>query len=352
MNTSTGRAFAPFAIAGALLWAPPAGAAPDAPPTYAVIDRIHLPGAQGWDYLEADPAGHRLFVTRGDSVMVVDTRDGSLLTTLPGVQGAHGAVPVGDFAYVTSGRNNVVLVYDLRTGALVDTVPVQGEGPDALVAEPTVGKVFVMNHRSGNIAVIDTAVRRVTATIPALGQLEFAVRDGHGRIFVNSEETGEIAVIDAASAKMVARWSLGGCEEPTGLAIDAAHERLFSVCANERMAIVDSRTGAVVATLPIGKHPDGAAFDPGTGMAFSSNGEGTLTLVHEDDPAHFRVVANLPTQPGARTIAVDPATHRVYLTAASYGPRPEATAENPHPRPPVVPGSVVVLVVAPEPAAH
>ena len=184
--------------------------------------------------------------------------------------------------------------------------------------------------------------------IDTLGKLEVVVTDGKGKLFVNSEETGEIAVIDTKSSKMVAHWKLAGCQGPTGLAIDPAHDRLFSVCANHQMVVVDSNSGNLIAQLPIGGNPDGAGFDAALGMAYSSNGDGTLTIVHEDDSNHFHVVENLGTQIGARTMTIDSETHHIYLPAALYGPLPAVTSETPRPHAPTLPDSFNILVVAPK----
>ena len=314
---------------------------------YEIIDRLKIGGDSGWDFLAIDAKRHQLFVTRGDKVQVVDMASGKLLTTLTDFHCSHGVAIAEDVGFISSGKSNSVTAVDLNTLKPVEAVSVTGTAPDAILYEPTQKRVYTMNHKSGDITVLDAATRKVVDTIKALGALEVAVIDSKGKLFVNSEETSELAVIDLKSAKMEAHWPLGNCQGPTGLAIDTEHDRLFSVCANNKMVVVDAKSGKLVAELPIGGKPDGAAFDAGLGMAYSSNGDGSLTVVHEDDPDHFRVVENLPTQFGAWTMVLDPLTHRMYLSAALYGPMPAITAETPKPRAPVLPDSFNILVVAP-----
>jgi hypothetical protein len=224
-------------------------------------------------------------------------------------------------------------------------VHVEGRNPDAILYEPVSRRVFAFNAGSRSATAIDAATGAVVGTVTLDGRPEFAVADGHGGVFVNLEDSSVVAGFDARTLAVASRWPLVEGEGPSGLAIDRVHHRLFSVCGNERMVVLDSRDGRVVATLPIGKGTDGAAFDAGTGLAFSSNGEGTLTVVHEDSADRFSVVGTVPTQRGARTLAVDPRTHRIYLAAASYGEAPAPTADRPHPRPPMLPDSFVILVL-------
>ena len=314
---------------------------------YRVVGRFEVGGEGGWDFLAVDEKRHHLLVTRGDAVQVVDMADGRLIATLTGLHGSHGVAVAGDQAFISNGRSNSVTVVDLDTLKTTGSIDVAGIGPDAILYDSQAGTVYTMNHNSGNISVIRAGGSKPGATIPAADGLEVAVLDGKGRLFVNAEDAGQIIMVDTATGKRMAQWKLGSCEGPTGLAIDTAHDRLFTVCANNRMMVVDATSGRLVAELPIGARPDGAAFDPALGNAYSSNGEGSLTVVHEDDAEHFHVVENLPTQAGARTIALDPATHRLYLPAASYGPVPAATADAPKPRAPMIPGSFRILVVEP-----
>ena len=203
-----------------------------------------------------------------------------------------------------------------------------------------------MNGRSGDVTAIDAATGNVAGTIPIGGKLEFAAADGKGRVYVNVEDKSEIAEIDAKKLSVLSRWPLAPCDEPSGLAMDTAHRRLFAGCGNKMMAVIDADSGKVVATPAIGEGVDANEFDAGTGFAFASCGEGVLSVVHEDSPDKFTVVENVPTQRGARTMALDPKTHEVYLVTAEFGPRPEPTKDNPRPRPPMLPDSFTVLVFA------
>jgi YVTN family beta-propeller protein len=267
---------------------------------------------------------------------------------IPDTPGVHGIALAPEFGrgFVSNGRGNNVTIFDLKTLATTGHVAA-GQNPDAIIYDPSTKRVFAMNGRSGDITAIDAATGDVAGTIPVGGKLEFAAADGKGNLFVNVESKSEIAAIDAQKLALLARWPLAPCEEPSGLAMDVAHRRLFAGCDNKMMAVVDADTGKVMATPPIGEGVDANAFDPGTGYAFSSNGrDATLTVVHEDLPGKFAVIDNVPTQRGARTMTLDPKTHEVFLVTADYGPPPAPTAENPRPRPPILPDTFVVLVFA------
>lgn len=298
-------------------------AAPPATPGYAVLQRHALGGSGGWDYLSIDPATHHLFVARNDRVMVVDTRDGKLAGEIPGMQHVHGIalVPGLGRGYVSDGAGNSVHVIDLATLKMQATLPVTGQGPDAIVFDPASNHVLTMNGHSDNASVIDPGAARVVATVPLPGRPEFAVSDGRGHVFVNLEDKSMLARIDTRANKVDAVWTLAPCDSPSGLAYDAKAHRLFSVCDNRLMVVTDADDGHQVATVPIGKGPDAAGFDPATRLVYSSNHDGTLTIAHEDDANHYRVLANVPTQTGARTMVLDPATHRVWLVTAAPAPR-------------------------------
>jgi YVTN family beta-propeller protein len=226
-------------------------------------------------------------------------------------------------------------------------VPVTGRNPDAIVYEPSTRRVFTFNGGSANATVIDAATNKVVGTVALSGKPEAPAVDGKGTVFVNIEDKSTVAAIDAATLKVKAEWPLAPGEEPSGLALDPATRRLFSVCSNKLMIVLDADTGKIVATLPIGERVDGAAFDPGLKRAYSSNGDGTLTVVQEVDKSTFKVLENVATQRGARTLALDVKTHHIYLSTAEFGPTPAPTADRPRPRPTIVPGSFVVLDVAP-----
>jgi DNA-binding beta-propeller fold protein YncE len=222
-----------------------------------------------------------------------------------------------------------------------------GQNPDAILYDPATHRVFAFNGRSGNVTVFEGASGKVAATIPLGGKPEFAASDRKGSVLVNIEDKSEVVAIDAAKLTITGRWPLAGCEEPSGMAIDAASQRLISGCGNQVAAILDSTSGRVVMTLPIGKGVDANGFDPGPALAYASCGDGTLTVIHEDAPDKWTVVGKAATKQGARTMAVDEKTHAVYLATADFGPRPAPTAAEPHPRPPMLPGTFVILVVGP-----
>lgn len=294
-----------------------------ATPQYAVLQRHPLGGSGGWDYLTIDPAAHHLLIARNDRVMVVDTRDGRLAGEIPGMQHIHGIALVQKLrrGYVSDGAANSVHVIDLDSLKKLRDIPIDGQGPDAIVFDPASGHVLTMNGHSGNASVIDPVSDKAIANIALPGHPEFAVSDGSGHVYANIEDKSELARIDTRTNKVDAVWKLAPCDSPSGLAIDTQSRRLFSVCDNQLMVVADADDGHQVATVPIGKGPDAARFDPATRLAYSSNHDGTLTIVHEDDADHYRVVANVPTQAGARTMALDQATHRVWLVAAAPAPR-------------------------------
>jgi len=312
---------------------------------FSVEARWTLGGDGGWDYLLADPANHRLFVTHGPRVEVVDTTIGKPVGAITGLKGTHGVAldPNGSFGYISDGGSNAVVVIDLHTLATVATIPA-GTNPDGIVFEPRTRTVWAFNGRSKNASVIDAATNKVIATIALPGKPEFPAVDGTGTLFVNIEDKGEILKIDAIAKTIVATWPLG-VESPTGLAIDTASHRLFPVCDGKVMPIVDYTTGKVIATAAIGNGPDAAAFDPASKLAFSSNGaDGTLSIVDTTKP-NFPTIQTLATQKSGRTMAFDSGTGKIYIVVAEMGPRPAATPENPHPRPTALPGSFSVLVV-------
>ena len=290
---------------------------------YSVLQRHPLGGSGGWDYLSIDAAAHHLFIARNDRVMVVDTRSGKLLAEIPGMRHAHGValVPAQHRGYVSNGDGNSVSVIDLDNLKVVGSIPVSGKNPDAIVYDAASGHLLTMNGRSDTASVIDPVAGKEVATIALPGRPEFALSDGHGHVFVNLEDKGELVRLDSHTNTVQNVWSLAPCDSPSGLAYDAAHQRLFSVCDNRLMIVTDAVDGRQVARVVIGKGPDAAAFDPQTQLIYSSNHDGTLTLVHEDSADHYRVLANVPTQPGARTLALDPVSHFVWLVAAAPAPR-------------------------------
>jgi len=317
--------------------------------SYGVVARYEIGGAGGWDYLSVDEKRHRLYVSRGDHVQVLDTLSGKVVGDLPGTAGVHGIAIAGDLGlgFTSNGRAGSVTVFDLDTLAVVDTVKVTGENPDAILYEPFSKRVLTFNGRSANVTAIDAKTRKVVGTLAVSGKPEFAVSDERGRAFVNIEDKNTLAVIDMASFSVSKEWPLGSCDSPTGLAIDRGRNRLFSVCGNRKMIVVDAASGKVVQELPIGDGVDGVEFDSRLGLAFSANGEGTLTVVKGDDAGRFSVAETVATQKRARTIALDSSTHRLYLPTASFGPAPAPSATQANPRAPMLPDSFVILVLAP-----
>lgn len=316
---------------------------------YHVARRITVGGEGGWDYLTYDDVGHRLYVSHATEVDVVDPATGRVVGRIDSTFGVHGIAlaPALGRGFVSDGRDSTVTIFDLRTLRTLGRVALPARNPDAILYDATSGRVFTFNGGSANAAALDARTGRVLGTIALGGKPEAGVADGQGGIFVNIEDRGEIVAFDARALAVTARWPMAGCDEPSGLALDRAHARLFATCGNARMAVVDARSGRLVALLPIGEGVDGGAFDPTTQLAFASNGAGTMTVVREETPDSFRVVATVPTQRGARTMALDPATHRLFTTAAEYGPAPAPTPERPHPRPSVVPGTFTILVLEP-----
>ncbi len=287
---------------------------------YHIIKEIKIGGEGGWDYLTMDSASRRLYVSHNTHVVVVDVDAGKIVGDIPDTQGVHGIaiVPQLNRGFTSNGRTNNVTIFDLKTLKTISQTQT-GENPDSIRYEPLSGRVFTFNGRSNNSTAIDAKTGNVAGTIAMGGKPEFSVADGKGKIYVNIEDTSEVVEIDAAKLAVTKRYSLKPCDGPSGLAIDTKNRRLFSVCGNRLMAVSDPDAGRVLATPAIGQGPDGAAFDPGTGYAFSSNGDGTLTVVHET-AGKWEVVENLATQRGARTIALDEKTHNVYLPTAESGP--------------------------------
>jgi DNA-binding beta-propeller fold protein YncE len=312
---------------------------------YHLVKKVPLGGEGGWDYLTVDSAARRLYITRATRVMVVDADSGAVVGEIPDTAGVHGVALAPEFGrgFTSNGRAAAVTIFDLKTLKPLGQVKT-GDNPDAILYDPASKRVFTFNGRSNDATAIEAATGTVAGTISLGGKPEFAVSDGAGHLYVNLEDKSEVLALDAQKLTVLKRWPLAPCEEPSGMAIDVKHRRLFSGCSNKVMAVMDADTGRVVTTVAIGAGVDANAFDPDTAMAFSSNGEGTLTVVHEDSPEKFTVVENVATQRGARTMTLDPKTHNVYLITAEFGPRPAPTPENPRGRPPMVPGSFVLLI--------
>jgi YVTN family beta-propeller protein len=313
--------------------------------TYRLLKKVALGGDERWDLLTLDAEGRRLYVARTNRVMVIDADSCTLIAEIPNTPGVHGIAIAHDQrrGFTTNGADTSATIFDLGSFAQIGRV-VTGIRPDAVAFDPASGRVFTMNVGSRDATVIDAALGKVVGTVPLGGRPEFAVSDARGHLFVNLEDSSAVQVVDTRTLAPGPRWPLSPGTEPTGLAIDRERHRLFAVCADSLMIVMDSDNGRVIASLPIGRGVDAAAFDPATRRAYSSNGVGSLTVIQEESADSFRVVENVMTQPGARTMALDEKSHRVFLVTANFGPPPAATPEHPHPRGPILPGSFVLLV--------
>jgi len=320
----------------------PTLAAPSAPAKYHLIQTFSPGGDTGWDYLTVDSQARRFYITRGTHVQVLNADSGKLIGDITSTNGVHGIAlaPSLGRGFTSNGRDNSVSIIDLKTLKTIRTVAV-GNRPDAILYDPFARRVFTFNGGSNDSTAIDAVTGKVVGTIPLGGQPEFAVADGSGMIYNNIADKGEIVAIDSKTLAIKSRWPLAA-ESPSGLAIDTKNRRLFAVCDGRKMVILNADTGAVAATPTIGGGPDAAGFDPTTNLAFSSNGEdGTLTVLHEDTPNKFTAVQTVPTQAGARTMALDTKTHRVFVVAAKTAPAAPGTQPW---RRSYLPGTFVVLV--------
>ncbi len=317
---------------------------------YRIAHEVSLPGDEGWDYLTFEEGGHRLFIAHGTRVQVVDTDKLALAGEIADTPGVHGIALAAELGrgYVSAGRSGVIVVFDLKTLARLKEIKTTGENPDAILYDAASQRVFTFNGRGRNATAVDARTNEVIGTIALDAKPEFAVSDGKGRIYVNLEDKNSLAVIDPQKLSVTSLWPISGCQEPSGLAIDAARQHLFPVCANKVMAVMDAASGHVLGTAPIGAGVDAAAFDPGSGLAFASCGEGTLTVVRRSASGAPQVAQSLPTRRGARTVALDARTHRIYLVTADFGAAPAATPQQPHPRPAILPGSFRLLVLEPQ----
>jgi len=312
---------------------------------YHVKQSFTLGGEGGWDYLTYDSAGKRLFISRGTHVMVVDPYKGTVLGDIPDTAGVHGIALAQDLGkgFTSNGRDNTVTVFDLKTLKETGRIKIDAQNPDAILYDAASKRVFTFNGRSKNATAIDAVKESVVGNIPLNGKPEFAAADGKGMVFVNIEDTHELTSIDAGKATVVKTWPLKPCEEPAGLAMDTKTRRLFAGCHNKMVAVINADNGNVVTTFPIGDGTDAMAFDPGTGLVFSSNGDGTLTAAHEDAADKYTVTQNAETRRGARTMALDPSTHDTFLVTAEFEMLPGG--EGKQPRRTMKPGSFTLLVV-------
>src|SRR5580658_8764911 len=313
---------------------------------YKVVNTYQVGGDGGWDYLTADAAARHLFISRGTHVMVLDLDTGKTVGDIADTPGVHGIALAPELGrgFVSNGREGTVSIFDIKTLVTSSKVKV-GMNPDAILYDPATKRVFTFNGRSQDSTAIDAASGKVLGTIKLDGKPEFAASDAKGKIFVNIEDKSELVAIDPNKLEVTATWPLAPCTEPSGLSIDRKNRRLFVGCGNKMMAVVDADSGKVLATPAIGDGVDATTFDAETGLAFASCGEGVLTVVKQESPDKFNVLGNVPTQPGARTLALDAKTHNIFVVTAKFGPPPAATPDDPRPRRSIAPDSFVVLVV-------
>ncbi|HEY3836995.1 MAG TPA: YncE family protein [Bryobacteraceae bacterium] len=313
---------------------------------YKVTGKIKIGGTGGWDYVAVDPDAGRVYASHATLVEVVDLKSGKVVGQIPQLHGVHGVAVAPEFGkgFITNGQSNSVTIFDLKTLAKVGE-PQTGQNPDSVCFEPKTKHIFTFNGRSNDSTAIDPKTNEVIKSFPLGGKPEECAVDGTGKIYVNLENSSEIVEIDAAKTSILRHASLSPCESPSGLAIDTKNRKLFSACDNKVMAVTDIDSLKVIATPPIGPGTDGAGFDPGLGLAFSSNGgDGTLSIVKQVG-GKYQTVDTVTTERGARTMTVDPKNHRVYLLAAEYGPAPQA-APGKKARPPILPDSFHILVVS------
>jgi hypothetical protein len=317
--------------------------------SYKLVNEISIGGEGGWDILTIDSAARRLYLSHATKVVVVDLEKNAVAGEIADTPGVHAfmAVPELNRGFSANGKENKSSVVDLTTLKTIEKIDT-GRNPDAIAYEPTKGEVYIFNHSGTSVTVIEAKSAKVVSTIELGGVPEFAVADSAaGRVYCNLEDKSEVVAIDSAKHEVVSRWSLAPGKEPTGIALDAAHHRLFAACNNKMMVMLNTETGKVVATVPIGSGTDGCAFDPGTQLAFASCGEGVTTIAKEETPDKLTVVQTLKTEPRARTMEVDPRTHRIYLPCAQFQPAPSPSPGASPGRPTVVPNTFKLLVYAP-----
>jgi len=312
---------------------------------YRLTNKVTLGGDGGWDYFEVEPGTSRVFIPRGSHVLVADS-EGKLIADIPGTHGAHAIAfaPELKRAFLSTDNSVTILDTDKLTVAGETKLP-NGRDPDAVLYDKASRRVFTFNGNGGNDAsALDAESGNIVGSIPLGGKPEFAQADGTGRIYVNVEDKSQIIAFDAKTLQALHTWPIAPCKEPSGLAIDVAHQRLFAGCHNQLMAVVDYTTGKVLGMVPIGKGVDANRFDPSSGLAFASCGDGTITVAHQDSPDKYTVVQTIETQRGARTMALDTTNHNVYTVTAQFGPPPKPTAENPHPWPTVISKTFTLMV--------
>jgi len=317
--------------------------------TYEITHTYNVGGEGGWDYVIPDAPNHRLFVARQNRVSVIDMNTGRLIAEIPGINGAHGTALVSDIGrgFATSGNDSSIMMFDAKSYKTLLKIRA-GEDADAIIYDPASKHVFSFNGDANTSTVVDPRRGTVVANVALGGKPEYGQSSRDGKVYVNLVDSSQIVEIDTRTNSVSRRWSTAPCKNPVSMAIDIAHQRLFSGCRSGVMAISDYAKGVVVATVPIGQGVDGAGWDASRRDAYASNGDGTLTVIHQDSPNKYHVVENVQTGERARNMGIDPKTHRIYLATAKFGEVPaESTATNPRRRPPMVPGSFTIIVVEP-----
>jgi len=316
---------------------------------YKLIRRIPVGAEGGWDYIKVDADAQRLYVARGDHMMIVDEVSGKVLGDVPNTKGIHGTAIASALAkgYTSNGQASTVTVFDLKTLKPITDIKTTGDNPDSIIYDPATKRVFTMNGRSNNSTVIDATTDKVVGTVDLGGKPEEPALDGRGNMFVNLEDKSSIMEFDTKTLAVKGTWSLAPCDGPSALAADTKNHRLFAAC-DKMIAVFNPDTGKVVATPAIGGDPDGDGFDPGNGLVFASVREGLLTVIHQDSPDKYSIVGNVNTQFGARTMTLDPKTHHVFTETADFNPAAPPTPDNPRPRPQAIPNSFVILELGPQ----
>jgi YVTN family beta-propeller protein len=320
---------------------------------YKFLNEIPIGGEGGWDILAIDSEAGRLYLSHATKVVVVDLEHNTLVGEIGDTPGVHAFMPVPELqrGFSSNGKESKSSVVDLTTLKTLSKIET-GQNPDAIAYEPQRGEVYIFNHTGNSATVIDAKQAKVVATIPLGGGPEFAVADANaGRVYCNIEDKSEVAVIDTAKHEVIARWPVAPGTEPSGIALDAVHHRLFATCHNKMMAMLDTETGKVLATVPIGAGVDGCAFDEAMQLAFAPCGDGTTTIAKEETLEKLTVVQTLKTEPRARTIALDPKTHRIYLPSAQFQPPPSPSPGASPARPTIVPNTLKLLVYGPADSA-
>lgn len=315
---------------------------------FKVLKKIKVPGDGRWDYVNFDNIDRRLYISHGTQVDVLDVDNEKVIGSIANTPGVHGIALAHELnkGFTSNGKDSSVTVFDLKTLQVLDRIKVTGANPDAIIYEPYSKHVFTFNGSSDNATIIDPATDKVTGTIALGGKPEFPASNGRGQLYVNLEDKSETVEIDPVAMKVIKRWKLAPGEEPSGLSIDPATDRLFVGCGNKKLIVLDAKNGKILDKFPIGDHVDATAFDPETKEIFSSNGDGTLTIIKEENANKFKLIGNASTQQGARTMALDIKKNRIYLPTAAFGPPVEG--KNGKKRPSIVPGSFVILVVGKE----